>query len=1304
MAIRARLRFAQQSEHFETVRLRKDGQRIDVEVTLSPIRDGDGTIVGCSKVVRDVTARKLLDRKVRESELRFRRVFESDMLAMGCWSADGAITLANDALLRLIGYTRAEVESGLVLWSELTPPEYGHLDRKALEEIRAHRVSLAYEKEYICKAGNRIPILIASAAFGDGVVDAGVFFVLDLTERKKAEEALRLRDRAIQAVTQGILIADANQPDRPIIYASPGFERMTGYTQAEALGRNCRFLQGKDTDPAAVAQIRESIRDSRPCTIELLNYRKDGTSFWNELSISPVADLNGRLTHFVGVQIDVTQRRQLEAQFRQSQKMEAIGQLAGGVAHDFNNLLTVISGYSDLLLTTIAPGDPSRDLVEEIHRAGERSASLTRQLLVFSRKQVVAPRVLDLNILVTDAEKMLQRMIGEDVRLLSVACARDLRVKADPGQLEQILMNLAVNARDAMPQGGKLTIETSDVELDEVYARLHAGVQPGSYALLAVSDTGCGMTPEVQARIWEPFYTTKEVGKGTGLGLAVVHGIVKQAGGHVGVYSEMGLGTTFKIYLPRVDQLVRSGKSISDHRLPPRRHGNDPAGRGRGQRARPDAARPDWLRLQRAGGRRRERGPPRRRSAQGHHPLADHRCGHAWPGRPTIGRAGAGPPSRGEGALCLGLYRRRGGTTRGTRRAGAVPSEALLHVGLVHQGARGACGPESSSPCMSPGEPGPTRGFSRGRAGRTMEPTEETEALENLTPRQREALQQIRDRLSIAERAVAELRSRQEILQTIFDHVPVMIALIQPQGKITMINRCFERTYGWPLEELQRPDILAERFPDPAEVRRVDEYLRNPQPGWSEFRPRTKDGRVLDTLWANVLLEDGTSVGMGLDVTERKQSEAERERLHQEVLASRELLEILSRRLIENQEVEHRNLAHELHDEIGQILTTVNLSLDHLRARVESSLWPRLDESVQTVNTAIEQVRNLSLDLRPASLDLLGLESALQAYLSRQAARAGLKLEFTSALGELRLSSTLETVCFRVVQEATTNVIRHARATRCWVELTLDGGELQIVVGDDGAGFDVAARASGRVRGAGFGLLGMLERTHLFGGRIDMDSALERGTTIRMRFPLGGTAQRTRRESDEADPYPACRRSRPHPSGAPRLAARPRWHRSHRGSGRWIGGPARAGRTPPRRGFDGPDDARAQRPGSHRPHHESVPRRAHVVILSMNAAEEFVLAAIRAGASGYLLKNVRPAEFERAIRAVARGETYLISAVTGPLVDDYRRRTADEMDSLERLTPRQREVLQLVAEGNSTKEIAKRLGVTVKTIETFRAN
>ena len=280
--------------------------------------------------------------------------------------------------------------------------------------------------------------------------------------------------------------------------------------------------------------------------------KKDGTLIDVEITSHeiPFQERKARLV----LATDTTERKHLEEQLFLSQKMEAIGRLAGGIAHDFNNLLTAILGYGQLLLLDIDEDDPKRSHVEQIQKAGQSAASLTGQLLAFSRKQVLQPIVLDLNSVVANLGKMLQRMIGEDVNLMIIAHPALGYVKADPGQIEQVIMNLAINARDAMPRGGKLTIETLNVDLDEAYAREHVSVNPGSFIMLAVSDTGSGMDKETQARIFEPFFTTKGIGKGTGLGLSTVYGIVKQSGGNIWVYSEPDRGTTFKIYLPRVDE------------------------------------------------------------------------------------------------------------------------------------------------------------------------------------------------------------------------------------------------------------------------------------------------------------------------------------------------------------------------------------------------------------------------------------------------------------------------------------------------------------------------------------------------------------------------------------------------------------------------------------------------------------------------------------------------------------------------------------------------------------------------------
>jgi PAS domain S-box-containing protein len=384
-------------------------------------------------------------------------------------------------------------------------------------------------------------------------------------EKKVAERMAYLRDRAIEACSQGVVIADALAPDMPVVYANRAFETITGYRRDEVVGRNCRFLQGPETDPAAVAAVRKALQTGRACAVDLFNYRKDGTCFWNALTIAPVRDEAGRVTHFVGTQSDVTEQRALERQLLQAQKMEAVGRLAGGVAHDFNNLLTIILGYSEFVLSDPHSAE-APELIREIQRAGERAASLTRQLLLFSRKHVAAVEVFDVNGVLAAAQKLLQRLIGEDICLATDLDPAKCYVQADPGQVEQVLMNLVVNARDAMPRGGDVRITTRNVSGRE-WAKPDPAAA-GDWVRLSVADTGHGMDEATQQHIFEPFFTTKEGGKGTGLGLSIVFGVIKQAGGTVEVRSRPGAGTTFDIYLPSAREIVRGKAEAVEYRSP----------------------------------------------------------------------------------------------------------------------------------------------------------------------------------------------------------------------------------------------------------------------------------------------------------------------------------------------------------------------------------------------------------------------------------------------------------------------------------------------------------------------------------------------------------------------------------------------------------------------------------------------------------------------------------------------------------------------------------------------------------------
>jgi PAS domain S-box-containing protein len=456
----------------------------------------------------------------------------------------------NSAARRNLGYTMEELAAltPLDLKPEFTPDSFAVL----IEPLGAgRRHQLVFETVHRRKDGSLYPVevrLQLSAAESPPVFIA---VVVDTTERRRVEAERARLAAAVEQSADSIMVTDLGGA---IVYVNPAFERLSGYARSEVTGQNPRFLKSGRHDPAFYRAMWTALERGEAWSGSLVNRRRDGSLYESEAVISPVRDAAGRISHFVEVARDVTHERSLEAQLRQAQKMEAVGQLAGGVAHDFNNLLTAIVGYSDFLLAEMKPGDRRRAEVGEIRRAADRAGALTQQLLAFSRRQVLQPQVLDLNGVIDGVVPMLRRLIGEHIDLATVLEPVLGRVRADPAQLEQVIVNLAVNARDAMPAGGTVTIETSNADLDAKYARPHgAAVRPGSYVLVAVTDTGIGMDAETQAHLFEPFFTTKELGTGSGLGLATVYGIVKQSDGYIWVYSEPGHGSSFKVYLPRVD-------------------------------------------------------------------------------------------------------------------------------------------------------------------------------------------------------------------------------------------------------------------------------------------------------------------------------------------------------------------------------------------------------------------------------------------------------------------------------------------------------------------------------------------------------------------------------------------------------------------------------------------------------------------------------------------------------------------------------------------------------------------------------
>jgi PAS domain S-box-containing protein len=651
------------------------GRRKWVRIIGEALRDERGRITAVAGAFMDLT--EVMDARARSEQLRERleRTLNSISDAFFTLDRDWRFTFVNPEFSRVIPSDR-DALLGQDVW-EAFPEARGTRFQSEYEQAVVTGVARSFV-EYFAPVGKWLRVNAYPTESGLAV------YFQDVTRERRREERLMLLETAVQRINDFILITEAESVDAPdgprIVFANDAFCRRTGFTEEEVLGATPRMLQGAGTDRAELDRIREALRDWQPVRAELINYARDGSPFWLEIDIVPVADEDGRYTHWVAVErdvtgrkrteevlrrsnerfelvsratndviwdwdflddtvwwndsmeevfghdrdsidsgpeswtrfihpedhdrvlgsiqaaidgndeswqeeyqflrgdgtaavvvdrgflirdeagravrmlgsmLDVTARRELDERLRQSQKLEAVGQLTGGVAHDFNNLLTVILGNAELLEEALAGDEALRDLTETMVTAAQRGAELTNRLLAFARRQPLAPKVVDVHQQIAGMDNLLRRTLPEEIDIEVVRGGGLWRAVVDPGQLEVALLNLAINARDAMPDGGLLTIETANAFLDDAYASLHDEVTAGRYVAVSITDTGVGMSPDVLARAFDPFFTTKEVGKGTGLGLSMIYGFVKQSGGHARIYSEPGEGTTVRLYLPR---------------------------------------------------------------------------------------------------------------------------------------------------------------------------------------------------------------------------------------------------------------------------------------------------------------------------------------------------------------------------------------------------------------------------------------------------------------------------------------------------------------------------------------------------------------------------------------------------------------------------------------------------------------------------------------------------------------------------------------------------------------------------------
>jgi two-component system cell cycle sensor histidine kinase/response regulator CckA len=525
-----------------------------IEVFAQLTTDADGKVLGIFGTLTDITERKRADEELAATRARLEHLLISSPAVLYSVPAVSTymITSISENVGRQLGYDVHEVLDDANFWlTRLHPADRERAKAAWAVTLTEGRQSEQYrlrnrDGQYRWIHDER---RLVTDEGGHPVEIVGSW--VDVTEHRQAEEARVRLSAVVEQSAESIVMTGL---DGTIEYVNPAFERLTGYARAELIGQNPRLLKSGKHDDALYRGLWRSLTDGEAWSGQLTNRRKDGSLFAAEILIFPVRGADGSVVNYVAGMHDVTHERQIEDQLRQAQKMEIAGRLAGGVAHDFNNLITVITARAQLLLRAPELTRAQRRDIELIRETGNHAAALTRQLLAFSRKQTIAPRVLDLNKVLVNMDRMLRRLIGEDIEMIAEPAADLGNVKADPGQIEQVFMNLVVNARDAMPDGGgRITIATANVRLDDNFARLHVTLPPGNYVMLSVTDTGCGMDAETQAHVFEPFFTTKAADKGTGLGLSTVYGIVKQSDGDIVIESEPGHGACFKVFLPRVD-------------------------------------------------------------------------------------------------------------------------------------------------------------------------------------------------------------------------------------------------------------------------------------------------------------------------------------------------------------------------------------------------------------------------------------------------------------------------------------------------------------------------------------------------------------------------------------------------------------------------------------------------------------------------------------------------------------------------------------------------------------------------------